>query len=151
MSGFTDVCDALMDELVTNVAALAGSVQHLYAAWNPEELEADGKRHLAVYPVADSPDTPIPLTMSEQELDQFYAVVYWEPDPRATRQVEDETGAKALLDLCEAVRDRVYAADRQMLAGSERVWYAGTTLPSVSGQVRWFRLIVNVRRIASFA
>lgn len=150
MSDFERFCDALKADLVTNIPALTDAETHLYAAWDPERFEADGKRHLAVWPEGEA-EAPEPLATGSHALNQSYVVAVWESSGAEPTRLElDEEGAKTLLDLHNDVRDRLYVEVNQTLGDFERVWYAGSEFGTIPGLVRFFAIRVSVRAHQAF-
>ena len=152
---FVVMCDAIKTDLVANVTGLGSAKvptknRHLYEPWDPENLEADGARHLAVWPLQEAEEKQ-PLATGSHALNQQYAVVVWESSgTESTRLQRDEAGAATFLQLHNDTRGRFYVETNQQLGGSDRVWYVGTSFPVVPGPVRWFAITVEVRRFAAF-
>jgi hypothetical protein len=149
MSDFSTFCDAVQADLVGNVAglgSLAADAKHLYAPWNPYALQPDGRRHLAIWPDAESADTPEPAAIEAHELAQVYLVLVWEgAELEGQRLSEDQAGAAAFLDLHNAVRARFYVEANQHLGGAELCWYAGTAFSDAAALVRWFVIRLAAR------
>ena len=80
-SDWSEVCDAIVDDLLNNVSALRGALPHKYSPYDPEELTSSaGERHLSVYPVASTAQTAEPHITGPRGdlLTEVYRVVYWE-------------------------------------------------------------------------
>jgi hypothetical protein len=154
VSDFSDVCDAIATDLKSQVAAFQTNDDlevHKYESWDPEELVADSKKHLAVWPVGEGAEAAGPLVSNAHELNQTFVALYWEPTGTdASRVVRDEDAAKALFNLHNAVRARFYVETNQMLAGSYRLWYSGASFPDRPGPVRWFAVAFTAARAQSF-
>lgn len=155
MSTFAVTCDALIEDLTDNVPSLMVDSEniHRYISWFPEELLSDGQRHLAVYPDPDAFDVPsatdAPIGYHYRQ--QHFIILVWESShSESSRQVSDEPGAAALLDLYEACLDRLYVDANQSMAGSFRQWFTGTQPPARSAQVRWFRIGVGRSSVLAF-
>ena len=147
-SDFETVCRAISDELLTTVPGLRDALPHLLAAYDPEQQVAEaGERHLAVWPLAEDPDTPTPLVTGPggDVLIQQYAVLYWEhAGDESARGMLDQDAAIKLFALHNAVRARFYDVDNVRLGGTSETRYAGARFPERSGQVRWFAIAVRV-------
>jgi hypothetical protein len=153
MSLFSDMCDAIITDLTTNVGTLnvTSETIHRYQPWSPAELLPDGRRHLGVWPVAASPSTATPLALGVHQFDQLYRVLVWEgSNSESSRGVPDVAGAAALLDLHDAVLARFYVDANQSRAGAFRVWYRGSSLPERSLQVRYFEMEIAVATAYAF-
>lgn len=149
MSSWRSGCDAIIALLQAEVPDLAGAVVHRYAAWSVEELAADGKRHLACWPISEAAS---PLSQGAHELAQTYRVLVWEDATRpAARRVDDEARAAGLLDLADSVRNVLYHDAHQHIDGSERSWYSRCDFPELPGQVQWFAVTIELVRYAGFA
>jgi len=151
VSDHSELCDALIDDLQGNVAGLRDAIVHRYGPWDPEEFRAAaGERHLAVWP-APEVETIEARYIGGHTLKQVYAIAYWEwASDEATRAVLDEDAAKALLDLQNAIRARLYALENANLTGVDRLWYRRTQLPARSSSTRWLVLVVDVDREIQF-
>ena len=155
VSTFAATCDALIEDLRDNVPSLAVDPEnvHRYLAWFPEQLVADGDRHLAVFPSPDNFDAPETegAPIGAHLRSQGFVILVWEPaEGESQRATSDEEGAKALLNLYEAVLARLYVTANQTMAGSWKQWFAGASVPARSGQVRWFSLVVARSDILNF-
>lgn len=150
-SSLRGFCDALIEDLQTNVPALTpDSVKvHRYVAWDPEHRVAEvGERHLAVYPDPEALEEAIPLVTGPggDMLQQVYRVAYWEhAGDESSRAQADESAAGDILDLYEQVRARLYAVGNVFLGGADEVHYVGGSIPARSSSVRWFEFAVRVR------
>jgi hypothetical protein len=148
-SSFVGLCDAVIDDLTTEVPELRDALIHRYAPWDPEQLMAEaGERHLAVWPAAEAADasTRVVTGPGGDMLEQLYRVAYWEhAGDEASRGIADTEAAADLLNLAEKVRARFYDIDNVFLAGSEDLHYLGTSLPERSGEIRWFQITIQVR------
>lgn len=155
MSDYSTVCDAIIDDLRNNVPGLVDVPDrniHRYSPWSPEELVADGGKHLAVWPAGEGAESAEPMTTGSHMLNQVYAILWWESSGiEAPRLVGDEDGAATLLDLHNAIRARIYRDEFQTIGGSDRVWYVGTDFPEQVGQVRGFQIGLSVRRFQDFS
>lgn len=155
MSTFSAACDALVEDLVDNVPALAVEPEnvHRYEEAFPEQLVSDGARHLAVYPTGDGFDTSVtdgaPLGAHLRE--QVFAILVWEPAPDGSRAVGDPEGAAAMLDLYEAVLARLYVTANQTMAGAWKQWFVGAETPRRTLQVRYFRAFVRRHDTLAFS
>jgi hypothetical protein len=148
-SDWENFCQAAIADLQTNVLALTeGSVLvHPLVPYDPEELAADGERHLSVFPIAETAQQSQPLTTAGVELVEVYRILYWEgADDESSRGVADVDAARSMLDLAQAVKDRYLTTDTATLSGAFRVRYIGTVFPDRSGQVRWFAVGVEAHR-----
>lgn len=148
---FTAFCDALLDDLTTNVDGLRAVRVHRYATYDPEQFGADvGERHLGVWPSADL-ESAVPLVTGPggDMILQAYQVAYWEhAGDESSRGVSDEGAAADLLGLLEATRTRLYAVANTFLGGAELVRYLGSAWSDRSGVVRWFQIGVSARTSA---
>lgn len=148
ISTLVTVCDALIADLqgfVSGLGTIDPSRVHRYAPWNPEELLADGYRHLAVWPVGDA-ETGEDYVNLAREFVEHYDVLVWEPaGTEASRAVEDEAGAKAFLELQADVLER-FLLPAQSAGGAYLARYVSTTFPESPGISRWFRSRIDCRR-----
>lgn len=144
-SDFQTICDAIASDLVTNVEGLRDAAVHLYAPYDPEQQEADGK-HLAIWPQAEDAEAAVPLTTQSRQLVQLYAVLYWEPaGDESSRGVADQQAAADLLTLHNDTRDRFYLDENMVIGGFATIEYQGARLPERSGRVRWFAIALEAR------
>ena len=147
-------CDAVLSDLANNVQGLRGAIPHRLAPWDPEQLIAEaGERHVAVFPVAESVDTSVPLTTDGGTgLISVYRVMYWEDaSGESSRGIADEAAAEELYDLAEDIIDRFYERSNVFLGGTEFTQYVGMSLPDRSSNVRWFQITVQARRSQTLA
>lgn len=155
MSDWEIVTDAIIADLRDNVPSLVEVKEsniHRLAPWSPQELTADGERHLAVWPAPGDAEIAEPMTTDAHMLNQVYIILYWESSgTEGPRLVGDEAGAATLLDLHNAVRDRIYRMSFQTIGASDRVWYIDTSFPEVVSRVRGFEIRLSVRRIKEFS
>lgn len=143
MSDWETFCAAVVTDLTANVGALSGATTHILAPWAPEERVNDGKKHLAVWPKAEIGAQSSRLMLGADDVEQVYAVLYWEPaGTESPRQVLDVAGTSALFDLENAIRGRFYRA-AFAVAGYYRIVYNGTQFPERSGEVRGFETEVS--------
>lgn len=151
MSDWSEVCDFLYADLSQEVAGLRDAIPHLYAPWDPQKFQAEqGERHLAVWPDPEG-ERAQPFTTASHELIQSYVIAYWEGDREEDeRQVSDEDAAKALLDLHNATRERLYKWANQVIGNTYKVWYTGVLFPETTG-TRWFAIGVEVHRAKEFS
>ena len=148
-SDFETFCDAVIADLQANVRALTDVKVHRLLPYDPEELQADGDRHLSVFPVADTPDVAEPLVTGPggDLLNQTYRVLYWEDAAgESSRAIGDTEAAATLFELHNAIRARFYAAGNTFLGGTEYTRYLGSVFPDRAGLVRWFTIGVLGRR-----
>lgn len=151
MSDWGEFCQAVVDDLVANVVALQGVTTHILAPWAPEERVNDGKKHLAVWPVAEAAERAERLMLGGDNVEQAYAVMYWEPaGTESPRQKLDTTATAALFDLQNAIRARFYRLQPGAVSGYYRIFYAGTQFPERSGKVRGFEMQVNATTGVAF-
>ena len=149
MSDWEDFCSDLIADLQSNIRGLTeGSVSvHLLVPYDPEELSADGDRHLSVFPLAEEAQRADPLTTAGVELIEVYRILYWEDAAgESGRGVADVEAAQTMLDLAQAVRARLLMQASQTLGGAFMVRYIGSVFPDRSGQVRWFAVGVEAHR-----
>src|SRR5262245_38922421 len=154
VSSFRDVVDAIVDDLVNNVAGLRGVIVHRYGAWDPgQSLAEAGERHLAVWPDGDALDTASPLTTDGgKQLVQIYRIAYWEDaGDESQRGILDEEAAGDLLDLTEATRARFFKRANVFIGGTELLEYIGASTANRSGTVRWFQVSVSARTSQSLS
>jgi hypothetical protein len=149
ISSLITVVDALVHDLQMAVPGLGPDVVsddrvHRYGAWSAEELTADGKRHLAVWPISEANEDEY-LTNSAIELVQEFQIVVWESNLGVERLVDDEEGAKALLELQEDVKTRLRLS-AQAFGGSYLSKYAAMTLDQSPSLTRGFVMTVTCRR-----
>lgn len=143
----TGFCDAVLEDLTTNVRSLTDCMLHRYGTYDPEQFVAEqGERHLAVWP-ADEIETAVPLVTGAggDLLVQTFQIAYWEFSEEGIRGVLDEQGASDLLALLEQTRARIYAVGNTFLGESELVRYLGARWSGRSGLTRWFQLAVSSR------
>jgi hypothetical protein len=149
-SDFQTTCDAIIADLQANVAvigAIPAANVHRYEPWDPQDMMAspgDGG-HLAVWPAIEGSETTRPLTTGpgSDELEQRYAVSYWENiGTEGGVSVRDEAATMALLTLHNAVRARFYVVANIQLGGAHMTRYLGTTFPARATGVRWFTLTI---------
>jgi hypothetical protein len=155
MSDFSIMCDAIVADLVANVAALTVAELHKLSPWDPELLDvSDGKRHLAVWPAPGEMEVQGSLTNSSHLLTQYYQVLVWEPAAEEPgRGTTDDVATATFLNLHNDIRARFYVETNQLLGESSRLWYSGTRLPSdpdEQGQSRWFLMTLSSLRMISF-
>lgn len=143
MSRFTDVVDAIVADLTTAVPELGSAKLHRYAPWTPQELEPDGSRHLAVWPMTNAQRAdPVIMGPPTHYLTQLYRILVWENSP-TDRGVEDEAAVAALYDLHDAIEARFELVQNEAIAGAFRVRYQGTALPERSSSVRYFEMQIE--------
>lgn len=155
MSDWADVVDAVATDLTANVAtltALGADLEiHKLEPWDPEELQSDGKKHIGIWPVGEGAEVPEVLAAGSHQLNQAFAVLYWEPvGVESSRLVRDEDAARALMDLHNAMRARFYVEANQQRAGAFRVWYSGASFPERVGNVRFFAIGFTAAKAISF-
>lgn len=148
-------CEAVADDLKTNVPGLRDVSLHLLVPWDPEEFRAEevGERHLGVFPVNDRAQEASPLTSDGgQMLTEVYRIVYWEhAGDEQSLGVADVEGARALLRLAAEVKARFFLRSNVFLGGTELTRYIGTAFPDRSGLGRWFAVGVEARRSKSLS
>jgi hypothetical protein len=146
---FTGICDAIVDDLTTQVPELRDALIHRYAPWDPEQQKAEvGQRHLAVWPAAEAADeaTPVVTGPGGDMFLQLYRVAYWEhAGDEPSRGIVDEEAAADMLDLLEKIRARFYDIENVFLGGTDYTRYIGASLPERSGTVRWFQVSIRAR------
>lgn len=149
-SNWQTTCDAIMDDLLSNVPGLRDAVPHRYSPYDPEEQTAeDGRRHIAVFPVATTAQTAEPSVTGPRGdlLTEVYRIAYWEPSGgESARGASDEAAAADLMTLAEDVRDRFYVNSNYRIGGTVDTRYIATAFPERSGQVRWFAVGIQARR-----
>jgi hypothetical protein len=149
-SSWQTTVDAIIEDLLTNVPALRNAIPHRYSPYDPEEQTAeDGRKHIAVFPVAASAQTAEPNITGPRGdlLTEVYRIGYWEPaGDESSRGTSDEAAAADLLETAEKVRDRLYVAANYQIGGTVDTRYIGTAFPERSGRVRWFAIGVQARR-----
>ena len=153
-SSWETFCEAVADDLTTNVSALRDVRVHLLAPYDPEEQVSDGgERHLGVFPIAATAQEGSPQTTDGgQLLTETYRIVYWEDaGDESSRGIADVDAARDLLQLASDVRDRFFLRSNVFLGGTEFTRYIGTVFPDRSGQVRWFAIGVEARRSQSLS
>jgi hypothetical protein len=143
------LCDAVIDDLTTEVPELRDALVHRYAPYDPEQQLAEpGERHLAVWPAAEAADAAEPLVTGPggDMLVQQYRVTYWEhAGDESSRGIADTEAAADLLNLIEKVRARFYDIGNVFIGGSDHTRYLGTSLPERGGEIRWFQITIQVR------
>lgn len=150
-SRFQLLCDAVANDQRNNVEGLENATLHLYDAADPQEGQADNKRHLSVFPASLQGLTVQPLAMNVHELVFQLVVMVWEDaGSTSSRGVSDTEATAAFWDLFERSLARFYVETAQYLDGTEipsleQVWFGGLTWPERSGRVRQFSAVLNVR------
>ena len=155
MSTFSATCDALIEDLLDHVPTLQVDSNniHRYSTWFPEELTADGARHLAVFPASENFDSAntIGAPLGGHFRVQTFVILVWEPSNfEAERGVTDEEGTAAFLDLYEAILARLYVTANQSMAGSWKQWFQAAQVPDRVGTVRFFRIALQRNDTLSF-
>jgi hypothetical protein len=158
VSIIVEMCDALAEGIQNNVEGLGPEFipadrLHRYQPFDPEQLQADGQRHLAVYPVIERFDELITdeSATGTHALSEHYAVLVWEGSgTEGTRLVRDEEGWKALLEVHESTLQWLYQSVTQIIGVSYFNWYAGTEFPTQASSTRWFRIILRTKQLRSF-
>jgi len=149
-SDFETTCTAISDLLTVNVTGMGAVTVHKLVPWDPAELVADGDRHLAVWPVADTPEVTEPLTLDSLNAVQTYRVLVWEnAGVESSRQVLDEQAASDFLQLQNDTR-RMFHPFRTF-ANTWKVRYRGTAFPERPSTVRWFEMEITVDAALEFA
>jgi hypothetical protein len=151
-SDFEDTCRAIADDLQYTVdgldpAMIPAERLHLLEPWDPEQLQPDGKRHLAIWPIGEAEAAEDAyMGHAAVELVQAYVILIWEgAGTEGTRRVRDEVAASAFLELHNATRQRLMQS-RQAFAGAYLTRYAGTAFPETTAQTRWCRIQFTSRR-----
>jgi hypothetical protein len=150
---WAQLIDDVVADLQAEVAGLDDVDVHRYQAWDPTELQPDGRRHLAVWPAGEAVDAAEESQFLGvgAALTQAVTVLVWEGDERAPRGVADEVGAAALLTVQEAVRDRLISNALAGAGGSWRCTYGGSEFPEAPGATRWVRVGGTFHRLAEVA
>lgn len=143
MSDWTDVCDAIIADLLI-LPDLGTVTVHRYATWDPQILTTNEGRCLAVFPLGDAEAAEM-ITNWDFEFNQVYVVMVWEPSPSGDRQKEDEEDVAAFLDLQNAIRARFLRVPMETAAMAGLVRYVTTQFPETAGPTRWFRSLISVR------
>lgn len=159
MSVFSDVCDAWLTDLQSNVTGLDTTTipsdrTHLYAPWSMESMAAlASERHLAIWPegepdvvsgyVAGSP----PSDLAEQS----YVITVWEDaSAESSRRFDDDTANKAWLTLYEAIRARLYVSTNQDKGQTNSLTnYKGGTM-AMESMTRMLAIRFTKRSVLSF-
>lgn len=151
MSDWSDTIEAIAADIQANVSGLSGVELHRYDAQDPEQVESDGARHLAVWPHAGgNPETGAEFLNSSRLLEQRCVVMVWESTAtESTRGVKDETAAKDFLQLENDVRARLLLKT-QSFGGAWLTAWDGTEFGTTAGTVRWFQLVVTSKRNQPF-
>jgi hypothetical protein len=144
------------EDLTRNVAALADATVHLMESWDPEEKTNDYNIHLAAWPLAVEPETGEILALGGAntgafELIQLFSIQVWESaGSDSTRRVRNEEATSTFLQLHNDVRARFFvAANMEGLLGNYLIKYRRTEFPEELGAVRWFRIVIEVHRLAA--
>lgn len=149
-SDFETFCTTVLADLVANVSGLSAAVQHSLAPWSPEELEADGARHVAVWPAGEQAESVTPLDLGALQFNQVFRVLVWEDSgTESERQVTDTTATATFLQLQNDVRARFMRLNFAV-SGYYRAWPAQTRFPERSSQVRWFELSIAAATAVAF-
>lgn len=114
-----EIIDDLLALLVTGVAGFAGSTQYRE---EPVRHPPNGT-HLAVWYEGDTVNDQNNTTMS-LELEDLYAVRYWQPARERSRKVVDEDAASDIEELKEAAMKVILA--NQSSGQAYRIRYAGS-------------------------
>jgi len=148
MSIWSDVVDAWVTDLTTNVSGLSTAITHKYAPWSPELFytEAD-ETHIAVWPDLEAETADALLVDGSRMAEQTYAIAVWE-DAMDTqgRLQEDATADAAWLTLAEGIRTRLMRAASFQLGSSSVMStdYIGTQFDR-SGSLRVLRIAFRCR------
>lgn len=144
------VCDWVLDDLQSNVPALAAVATHRIAPWDPERFTLDGDPHLACWPLPVM-ETSKPLTTLAHELTSDYVVAYWEPSEMEDgRQVADEEAAEGLFLIRDAIRDRFYDLSNAVIGSTFKVWYVASETNDATSLTRWLLITFEVHRAKDF-
>lgn len=139
MSIGSEITDYWVSDLTENVDGLADVQTHVYTSRSIESLLADGRKHLAVWPVDTGPQQrPAPYdqqaiqTTGSLNTEYNFAVLYWEPSSEAENTKADEDAAADLLQLADDMRARFLSqTNRSFLVTGASVWrvdWAGTNV-----------------------
>lgn len=151
------VCDAIVAELQTGATSGQGAVPgldavavpagrvHKYEPWDPEQLQDDGHRHLAVWPAPEGEEVVDDESAEgAHSWHQFYDLMVWESaGTEATRRKRNETAAVTFLQLHADIRARFYRVANKTLGGTQQTWVRATVFPEHLGRVRWFRMRIR--------
>lgn len=155
MSDWSDIVDAIVDDLTANVAGLADVEVHRYAPWSPENLQADGARHLSVFPLAEGEVAEVVAIGSasgSRRLTKTLAILIWEDSvTQAERQVADEDADRAWLQLHNDVRERFFRESALIMGGVNRLEYAGAVFGENAELVRWMQIQLAAETFKAFA
>lgn len=156
MSYYSDVIDAILLDLMTNVPNLGGVKVHKYASHDLQSLVADGKRHIAMWPTGEAPSEEAqPLMTGAKNFQLIFQLLYWEPSDEQARGVADETAAFRLLELVDEMRARLMVEDNRTLGNSWRIDWMGAELglggSQDQGQTRWASAIITAQMVIPFS
>lgn len=141
MSDWSEFCDEMIAELTSTVDGLRDAKTHRYASWDPETLFAPtGERHLAVWPEggAEHPAAPLTATGGVNLVRDFVVMVWEGAADQDGRLKHDEEATAALLDLENAVRERLFQKSNQRLGSMDEVRPNAVALPDPVTPVRAF-------------
>jgi hypothetical protein len=125
-----DLVDHWAEELTSVLPALHDVQVHKYAPLSIEALMADGRKHLAIWPVSNVPsEQPTPFaqgftaTTGSLNIQYDFIVLYWEPSAEGEFLKTEESAAKDFLALGEDIRDRfLVESNRTLTTDSGLVW-----------------------------
>lgn len=109
MSVETDLCDNILDELVSTVPGLANVSLHRYVPFSVENLIADGGKHLAVWvaPEEQGQEQTFALATMTSIVRFSLVISYWEPSDEADNLLVDERRAAELMGMKDDCRARL--------------------------------------------